>query len=90
MVTFGDNINTNHQACSKALIYTRQCLQYAIKDARALRRQMKNDYNRAKGIVNLHRAKKKERLHCLKGECDVPMSNNVDPNMLFKAIGGIG
>jgi len=88
MVTFGDNIHTNASSCSKALLYTRQCLQYAIKDARALRRQMKRDYNRAKGIVNLHKAKKKERLHCLKEECDAPRSNNVDPTMLFKAIGG--
>lgn len=87
MVTFGDNIDTNPQACIAALQGTRLCLQNAIKDARALRRKMKQDYNRAKVMVNLHKAKKKER-SVLKEESDVPLSDHVDLNMLFKAIDG--
>ena len=89
MVTFGDNIDTDPNALSTALNGTRQCLQNAIKDARALKRKMKQDYDRAKVIVNLHRAKRKERTAGLtKEEIDVPLSGNVDPEMLFQAIGG--
>ena len=88
MVTFGDNIHTNPNALTSALHGTRQCLQNAIKDARALRRKMKEDYNRAKVMVNLHKAKKKERSVLGNDEAEVPLSGNVDPNMLFKAIDG--
>ena len=87
MVTFGDNVDTDPQALTAALHGTRLCLQNAIKDARALRRKMKHDYNRAKVMVNLHKAKRKER-STLREEADVPLSDNVDPNMLFKAIDG--
>ena len=87
MVTFGDNIETDPSACAAALVGTRQCLQNAIKDARALRRKMKIEYNRAKVMVNLHKAKRKER-SVLKEESEAPHSLNVDPNMLFKAISG--
>ena len=88
MVTFGDNVHTNPNALRAALHGTRQCLQNAIKDARALRRKMKEDYNRAKVMVNLHKAKKKERTLLGSEEAEVPLSGNVDPNMLFKAIDG--
>jgi len=87
MVTFGDNIDTVPEACATALMGTRQCLQSAIKDARALRRKLKEDYNRAKVIANLHKAKKKER-SILKEGSDAPVSDNVDLEMLFKAISG--
>lgn len=87
MVTFGDNIETDPGACAAALAGTRQCIQNAIKDARALRRKMKIDYNRAKVMANLHKAQRKAR-SVLKEESEAPISGNVDPNMLFKAIGG--
>ena len=87
MVTFGDNIHTDPDALQSALHGTRQCLQNAIQDARALKRKMKQDYERAKVMVNLHRMKRKQR-SVLKEETDVPRSGNVDPDMMFQAIGG--
>jgi hypothetical protein len=90
MITFGDNIHTDPSALTTALNGTRKCLQNAIQDARALKRKMKNDYERAKVMVNLHRAKRKQRSVLKDGdnECNAPVSGNVDPSMLFEAIGG--
>ena len=85
MITFGDGPVPNHDACTTALLATRQCLQTAIKDARALRRKMKRDYDKARVVVNLHRAKKKER--SILGP-DAEGAKGVDMDLYFKAIGG--
>jgi hypothetical protein len=85
MITFGDGPEPIPEACAVALLATRQCLQTAIKDARALRRQMKLEFDKAKVIVNLHRAKKKERSIL---DPDTERATGVDLNMYFRAVSG--
>jgi len=61
MITFGDGPKHDPNACVCALMGTRLCLQNAVKDARALRRQERKEYKRAKVQAHLHRAKFKDR-----------------------------
>jgi hypothetical protein len=85
MITFGDGPEPIPEACATALLATRQCLQTAIKDARALRRKMKLEFDKAKVIVNLHRAKRKERSIL---DPETERATGVDLNMYFKAVSG--
>lgn len=66
---------------------TRQCLQNAVKDARALRRKQKEEYHRAKIQANLCRSKKRER-DVLASAYDVEDggSGGVPSSMLFRAM----
>ena len=85
MVTFGDGPQPLPDACATALLATRQCLQTAIKDARALRRKMKIEFEKAKVVVNLHKAKAKERK--ILGS-DASAVGGIDMNLYFHAISG--
>ena len=87
MITFGDGPESIPTACATALLATRQCLQIAIKDARALRRQMKTEYDKARVAVNLHKAKKKDR-SILGPDAEGVGASGVDMDLYFKAISG--
>lgn len=89
MITFGDGPEPIPTACATALLATRQCLQTAIKDARALRRHMKREYDKAKVAVNLHKAKKKER-SILGVDAENAGAGGVDMNLYFQAITSTG
>ena len=91
MITFGDGPEPIPTACATALLATRQCLQTAIKDARALRRQMKKEYDKAKVAVNLHKAKKKERSILGNGpDAENAGAGGVDMDLYFQAITSTG
>lgn len=53
MVTFGDGQHPKPEAVKAALLGARRCLQMAIKDARALRRHQKEEYQKARKIAIL-------------------------------------
>jgi len=83
MVTFGDGPHPNPNACAAILLATRQCLQNAVKDARALRRKMKDEVQCARTTAKLHCAKRKDR-QILEREGEAVL---VDPELLYRAIG---
>ncbi len=89
MITFGDGPQPNPQACAAALLATRQCIQNAVKDARALRRKMKKEYDKARVAVNLHRAKRKQRALLADSDGNLDgAATGVDLDLYFKAIKG--
>jgi hypothetical protein len=88
MITFGDGPEPTPTACATALLATRQCLQTAIKDSRALRRQTKIEYDKARAAVNLHKAKKKDRSILGLDDAEGGGATGVDMNLYFKAITG--
>lgn len=99
MITFGDGPKPNPKACAKALMGTRQCLQNAVKDARALRRKERKEYKRAKVQANLHRAKPKDLQLLISpdsgvkndGRSSSPFDNGgneIRSDMLFEAMVG--
>ena len=85
MITFGDGPVPDPLACATALLATRHCLQTAIKDARALRRKMKNEFEKARAVLNMHKADKKQR--SILGP-DVKGAKGIDMDLYFKAIAG--
>ena len=60
MVTFGDGPNPLPTTVQEALLAVRNCLQNAIKDARALRRQQKEDYEKSKIEYAMYRKKQSD------------------------------
>ena len=85
MVTFGDGRNPVPAAVEAALMGARGLVQSAIRDARVLRRKRKAEFNKARVAATRHTARPKsigkevsETLH----------QSTVDPDMLFRAIGG--
>lgn len=83
MIIFGDGPKPDPKACSLALLSTRECLQNAIKDARALRRKLREEFQKARAAVNFHKIKKKER-----SVIGPEGMQGIDMSMYFKAIYG--
>jgi hypothetical protein len=83
MIIFGDGPRPDPQACALALLSTRECLQNAIKDARALRRKLREEFQKARAAVNYHKIKKKER-----SVIGPEGLQGIDMSMYFKAIYG--
>ena len=75
MIIFGDGPHPKPSSVSIALSGVRQCLHQAIKEARALRRKMRMEYDQAKSILDKQ------------GAVDVGVEE-VDPNMYYKALIG--
>lgn len=78
MIIYGDGPHPKPASVSAALLGVRQCLHQAIKEARALRRKMRMEYDQAKSILDKHGAV----------DVDGVESQEVDPNMYFKALIG--
>lgn len=83
MIIFGDGPRPDPQACALVLLSTRECLQNAIKDARALRRRLREEFQKARAAVNYHKIKKKER-----SVIGSEGLQGIDLSMYFKAIYG--
>jgi hypothetical protein len=83
MIIFGDGPRPDPQACALALLSTRECLQNAIKDARALRRKLREEFQKARAAVNYHKIKRKER-----SVIGPEGPQGIDLSMYFKAIYG--
>jgi hypothetical protein len=75
MTTFGDGPRPTPKTVSAALLGTRQCLQVALLDARALRRQEALTYAQAR--QSLDTTKK-----------SASTESSVDPQMLYRAFSG--
>lgn len=84
-ITFGDGTQPLPETIALTLLATRNCLQTAIQDARALRRQLVREYQKAKTIVHLSSSRKADR-ESLAGEGN--MADSIDLDMYFRAIEG--
>ena len=84
-ITFGDGTQPLPETIALTLLATRNCLQTAIQDARALRRQLVREYQKAKTIVHLSSSRKVDR-ESLAGEGN--MADSIDLDMYFRAIEG--
>jgi len=84
MVTFGDGHNPKPEAVAAVLMGARTCLQYAIKDARALRRKQKHEFLKARMATALH-TKKDDKGKLSFSEANI---HDVDPTMVFRAVSG--
>lgn len=84
MVTFGDGQKPNPEAVSAALLGARTCLHVAIKDARALRRHQKDEYTRARKVVQMGQR------HTRGGPptAEETSRESVGANMLYRAMKG--
>jgi hypothetical protein len=84
MVTFGDGQKPNPEAVLPALLGARKCLHVAIKDARALRRQQKDEYTRARKVVLMGKK------HTRGGPPTAEETNqeSAGANMLYRAMEG--
>ena len=71
MTTFGDGPFPQPEAVQAALLGTRQILQYAIQDARAIRRKAKQTFAKARKTVATHRPG--------------GMADEADPELVFRA-----
>lgn len=84
-ITFGDGTQPLPETIALTLLATRNCLQTAIQDARALRRHLVREYQKAKTIVHLSSSRKVDR-ESLAGEGN--MADSIDLDMYFRAIEG--
>ena len=84
MVTFGDGPTPKPQAVERALLGARQCLQMAIKDARALRRQQKEEYLKARKVAILSTKQGKLK----GGEKIQPNEQSAGTDMMYRAMEG--
>ena len=82
MVTFGDGKSPNHKAVETALLGTRKSLLVAIKDARALRRQVTREYKKAFRAMHMGDRKLPKKFRPTK----TYTSEGVDPTLLYRSM----
>jgi hypothetical protein len=81
MVTFGDGKQPHPNAVALVLLGTRRCLQYAIKDARALRRQQRRDFLKARQETSLNMRKdERDKLQAMYFGATAAAANNHNHN----------
>jgi hypothetical protein len=83
-ITFGGGNNPSPEAVETTLLGTRKLLQNAVKDARALRRKLKEEYAHAKRVINMGNKRKKDGsgVSCLQ----TTVAEAADPSMYFRCI----
>ena len=81
IITFGGGSNPTAEVVQAALLGTRRLLQIAIKDARALRRQMKGEYAQAKRAMHMGNKNVKTV-----GDSVMSLVEGVDPALYYRAM----
>eukprot|EP00594_Rhizosolenia_setigera_P011483 CAMPEP_0178955632 /NCGR_PEP_ID=MMETSP0789-20121207/9722_1 /TAXON_ID=3005 /ORGANISM="Rhizosolenia setigera, Strain CCMP 1694" /LENGTH=975 /DNA_ID=CAMNT_0020637303 /DNA_START=74 /DNA_END=3001 /DNA_ORIENTATION=+ len=87
MITFGDGRNPHPATVALVLLIARKCLHHAIKDARALRRKMKEEYKRAKLAMSIHSSKKRDIADFF-ADMKKGVNKELNPVMCYRALGG--
>ena len=77
MTTFGDGPKPDLAAVETALLGARKSLQFAIMDARAIRRRARSNYDKARQYSGVKQKNPKKH---------VDGADSVDPNMMFRVL----
>lgn len=90
LVTFGDGPKPHLDVITSALLGTRSCLQRAILDARALHRNMKEQWQQARAVAVMHRNNSAKQIKKTSPvESAVTKTSVGDSELSFRALGGI-
>jgi len=82
MITFGDGRKPKLATVAAALLITRRFIQHAVKDSRAVRRKMKDQYTRARIVSSNQFSSDSKELVAGVGE------HALDPDLCYRAITG--
>jgi hypothetical protein len=83
-ITFGGGNNPSSEAVEATLLGTRRLLQNAVKDARALRRKLKEEYDHARRLM--HMGKKRKNDGSGISSLQTTIAEAADPSMYFRCI----